>query len=82
MLAIGNTKPLSIKNGMMKKKVVIMACCCVAETVDMKSPKPRVLKRHRQAAAKRSRRFPFRGMENHTMAKVITMTMRAWVIMI
>ena len=73
MLAIGNTKPLSIKNGMMKKKVVIMACCCVAEMVDMKSPIPRVLKRNRQAAAKRSNRFPSKGMENQKMAKVMTM---------
>ena len=58
MLAIGKTKPLSMKKGRMKKKVVIMACCCVAEMVDMNSPIPRVLKRKRHVAANRRDRLP------------------------
>ena len=82
MLAMGKTKPLNMKKGRMKKNTVIMACCCVAEIVDMNSPVPRVLKRKRHAAATRRRKFPLSGMENHMMAKVITITMSVMVIMI
>jgi hypothetical protein len=46
-----------MKKGRMKKKVVIIACCCVFDTVEMKSPIPRVLNRKRQVARKRARRF-------------------------
>ena len=82
MLAMRNTKPLSIKNGSMKKKTVIMACCCVAEMVDMNSPIPKVLKRNRHVAPIRRREFHLSGRENQKMTKVITIIMSVWVIMI
>ena len=55
MLAIGKTKPLSMKKGRMKKKLVIMACCWVRETVEISSPIPSVLSRKTELAASRTR---------------------------
>ena len=82
MLAMGKTNPLNMKKGKMKKNTVIMACCWVAEIVEMNSPVPRVLKRKRHAAATRSRKLPLSGMENHTIAKLMTIIMSVWAIMI
>jgi len=64
ILAMGNTNPLSIKNGTTKKKAVIMACCLVEEMVEMKSPMPSVLNKNKQAASKSSRKLPLKGISN------------------
>jgi len=54
------------------KKVVIMACCWVAETVEMKSPMPSVLRRKIQVARKRSSTLPAMGRLNQTLAMRVT----------
>jgi len=76
MLAIGKTKPLSMKNGRMKKKVVIMACCCVAEMVEMNKPMPSVERRNRQAAKNKSGMLPASGISNQKTEA--TMTTASW----
>src|SRR3989304_4249530 len=77
MLAMGKTKPLSMKKGRMKKKVVIMACCWVEEMVEIKSPTPRGLKRKKQEATKSRATLPARGRLNQKRAKRVTATI--WV---
>jgi hypothetical protein len=74
ILAMGKTKPESMKKGRMKKKVVIMACCWVFDTVEMNNPMPRVLRRKRQTARKRAGGLPARGISNQKIANKVTTT--------
>ena len=78
MLAMGNTKPLNIKKGIMKKKFVIMACCWVLETVDINNPMPRVESRKIKVAPSNKKALPTIGIWNHNMAKAITRIIWAW----
>ena len=45
MFSTGAMKPLSRMAGMMKKNPPMMACCCEPDTVEIKSPTPRVVSR-------------------------------------
>ena len=64
---MGNIKPERRNAGITKKTMVKRDCCWVRETVDMKSPMPKVVKRKRPVANNNKGKLPLNGIPNQKM---------------